>query len=227
MRLRALTSTLCALALMIAISACGGGGSSSDNGVASKSPQQIVTAATQAIDSVKSVHVSGSTTSGSTPVSLDLSLVSGQGGKGQMSIGGASFQIVATGQTVYIKAGASFWQRFANAQAARVLADKWLKAPASGQFAAFASLTNLTQLFNQLLSTHGTLQKGSTTTINGKKAIAVTDKTRGGTLYVATTGKPYPLKITKGGTSGGTVTFDQINQPITLSAPSGAIAIPH
>lgn len=221
-----MTSAACCLLVVLALVACGSSGGSSDNGVASKSPEQIVQAATQAIDGVNSVHVSGSTTSSNTPITLDLQLASGKGGAGSMSIGGASFQIVTTGQTVYIKAGAPFWQKFANKQAAALLSDKWLKAPASGQFRSFASLTDLKQLFDQLLSNHGTLTKGSTTTINGQKAIAVTDKTKGGTLYVATTGKPYPLKITKGGSDGGSITFDQINKPVTLTAPSGAISIP-
>jgi hypothetical protein len=208
------------------MTACGGSSSSSDNGVAAKSPADIVSAASQAIDGVTSVHVSGSDASGSSPIKLDLSLVAGKGGTGQLTINGSTFQIVDIGQTVYLKAGSDFWNQFGNASATKLLSGKWLKASATGRFASFAELTNLHTLFNQLLSKHGTLVKGSTTSLNGEKVIAVKDTTKSGTLYVATTGKPYPVEIAKSGSGGGQITFDRINQNVSLSAPSGAITIP-
>jgi hypothetical protein len=223
--LRTATAGVCAAALAAALAACGAGGSS-DNGVSSKSPEGIVTAASQAVKSAKSVHVSGSTTSSGSPIKLDLNLVSGQGGEGEMSIGGASFQIVEIGPTVYVKAGSAFWNQFGNAQAAQLLSGRWLKAPSSGKFSSFAELTNQTKLFQQLLSQHGTLSKGASSTVSGQKVIAVLDKSRGGTLYVATTGKPYPVAIAKGGSDGGRITFDRIDEKVSLKAPSGAIALP-
>ena len=51
------------------------------------------------------------------------------------------------------------------------------------------------------------------------------DTTKGGTLYVAATGKPFPLQITKEGKESGKVTFSRWDQPVTLTAPSGAIDI--
>jgi hypothetical protein len=182
-----------------------------------------VAAAQQAIDGVKSVHVSGGTTTGQVPVTLDLSLVAGKGGRGSMVINGGNLQIVAVGPSIYINASSTFWNKASGKKVAALLAGKWLKAPAVGQFATFASLTDLTKLFNQLLTQHGTLSKGAATTVDGQKAIAITDKTKGGTLYVATTGKPYPIEIAKGASK---ITFDQIDQPVSITAPSGAISIP-
>jgi hypothetical protein len=74
-----------------------------------------------------------------------------------------------------------------------------------------------------LLLSHGTLSKGATTTVEGQQAVALTDKTQGGTLYVATTGKPYPVEIKHGGSSGGKIVFDRFNQPVTLTPPANAI----
>jgi hypothetical protein len=220
---RTLTISLSGLALVL--SACGGGGSK-DNGVSSQSANDIVNSSLQAIKDAKSVHVSGSTTSGSAPIKLDLQLVAGKGGTGSMTVNGSSFQIVAIGQSVYIKADASFWKQFGNEQTAQLLTGHWLKATATGQFASFAQLTNLNSLFTQLLSQHGTLAKGSATTVNGQKVIAINDKTKGGTLYVATTGKPYPIEVAKGGSAGGKIDFDKVGASVTLTAPSGAISIP-
>jgi hypothetical protein len=222
---------LLALLAALVLGACGSssssssGGSSSDNGVASKSPAEIVSAAQSAVAGVNSVHVSGSVTSSGSPISLDLNLVNGKGGRGSMSVNGLSFQIVALTQEIYINAPSSFWKHFGGNAAAQLLSGKWLKAPANGQFASFASLTNLNQLFSKLLSSHGTLSNGGTTTVNGQKVVAVKDSSQGGTLYVAATGKPYPVRVIKSGSDGGRVDFDKFNQSVSLSPPANAIDI--
>ena len=51
----------------------------------------------------------------------------------------------------------------------------------------------------------------------------VTDASHGGTLDVATTGKPYPIQIRKSGKGGGKISFDRWNAPVTLAAPKNAI----
>lgn len=202
---------------------CGCGSGTTGNGVASKSPDAIVAAASEAVRGVKTVHVAGSTASGGTPVKLNLRVVSGKGGSGEISQNGLAFRIVAIDQSVYISGSDSFWRHFGGAAAVQLFHGKWLKAPATGELGAFASLTNVPQLFNKLLSNHGTLEKGETTTVDGQKAIAVNDTTEGGTLYVATIGKPYPLEVVKSGAEGGRLTFDQYNQPVSLAAPANSI----
>jgi hypothetical protein len=220
---RSLAAALCCVLLSVALAACGGG--SSDNGVSSKSPNDIASAASTAVSKVNSVHVAGAVANGNSRFTINLSLVNGKGGTGSMSQGGLSFKIISVGNEVYINGSPTFWRQFGGASAAQLLSGKWLKAPASGQFASLAALTNIRQLFNQLLSTHGTLSKGQATTVRGQKVIGVTDKTNGGTLYVATTGKPYPIRIAKTGSNGGRVDFDQFNQPVTLTPPANAIDV--
>lgn len=213
------------LALGITLSACGGGSSQSDNGIASKSTTQIVNAASQAIQGVNSVHVAGSTGGGASSVKFDLDLVNGRGGRGSISATGLNFQIIKVGNTVYITGSDNFWRHFGGDAAAQLFHGKWLKATATGKFASFAGLTNLRVLFFRLLSSHGTLSKGSTTTINGHKAIVVRDTSKGGTLYVACTGNPYPIEVSKGGSDGGKVDFSRFNKPVSLTAPADAIDI--
>jgi hypothetical protein len=223
--LRRLGPTVLSVLVAFALAACGSSGGSSSNGVASKSPDEIVSAATSAVKSVNSVHVSGTVLSNGQHVSLDLNLVNGKGGKGSMAQNGLGFQIVAIGSEVYINGSQAFWRTFGGAAAAQLLSGKWLKAPATGQLSSLATLTDVQKLFNQLLSSHGTLAKGKTTTIRGQPAIAVTDTTNGGTLYVATTGPAYPLQISKTGSSGGQISFDRFNQPVVLTPPAHSIDI--
>lgn len=204
------------------VAACGG---SSGNGVASKSANDIVTASSNASSRAKSVHVSGSITTSGVPLTLDLTLVNGQGGLGQISEGGLSFRLVDVGQTVYIQGSPAFWQHFGGASAARLINGRWLKAPDSGQFASIATLTNMQKLMGALLLRHGNLTKGGTSTVNGHDVVSVTDKSRGGTLYVATSGPPYPIQIKRTGGGGGQITFDRFNQPVTLTAPANAVSL--
>ncbi|HEV3284571.1 MAG TPA: hypothetical protein VG010_10225 [Solirubrobacteraceae bacterium] len=221
MRLRA--SLLAGLALFVgALAGCGGSGSKSI-GIASKSPAEIVAAAKAAADEAASVHIAGTVSEGS-PLSLDIQLLSGTGGRGRITQNGVSFELIALGRTVYIKGTPAFYRRIGGAAAAQLLQGKWLKAPATaGEFSSISSLTDLRKLIDTTLATHGSLAKGATTTIGGQQAIAVKDLTKGGVLYVASTGKPYPLEIAKAGPSGGRIIFDRWNQAVTISPPLNAI----
>ena len=223
---RAAAVLLTAGSLAGASTGCGSSSSSSSNGVASKSPEQIVTDTKAAAASAKSVHLAGSIVSRGTPITLDLDVLAGSGARGRLSENGLGFELIDTAGTVYIKGSAAFYRRVGGAAAATLLQGKWLKAPASSpEFASISTLTDLGTLIDTTLSGHGTLSKGATTTIKGTKVIGITDVQKGGTLYVATSGPPYPIEITKSGASGGTVTFDHWNEPLTIKAPAGAIDI--
>lgn len=175
--------------------------------------------------SAKTAHVAGSVPSSGSRITLDLNLVTGMGGRGSMTTKGLSFQVMSVGDEVYINGSIAFWQKFAGNVAAPLLWGKWIKAPARGQLATLAALTDLQKLFGQLLSSHGRLVKGSVTTVHGQPVITVKDTTSGGILYVASTGRPYPIEVVKNGSGGGQLTFDRFNQPVTLRPPSNAIDI--
>jgi hypothetical protein len=63
-------------------------------------------------------------------------------------------------------------------------------------------------------------------TYKGRQVVALRSPGDGSKLYVAATGKPYPVAIVgnKKGRSGA-VTFDDWNKPVSLSAPSDALDI--
>jgi hypothetical protein len=186
--------------------------------------REILSEAKAAADSASSVHVSGSIKSGTAPVTLDLNLASGKGARGEISENGASFKLILLGDTAYISGSPAFYRSLGGAAAAQLLDGKWLKTSArSGEFASFGALANMSQLIDTTLAAHGVLAKGATTTVNGQQAIAVSDATKSGTLYVATTGKPYPIQIAKGSGESGKIDFDNWNQPVTITAPANAV----
>jgi hypothetical protein len=209
----------------LAITGCSSSSSSSSgNGVSSKSPTEILAASKAAADSAGSVHVAGTLTNNGTRITLNLSLASGQGGRGQISQNGLSFKLIVVGDTIYIKGSPAFYSHFGGTAATRLFQGKWLKAPASGgELGSLAALTNFGQLIDQSLTSQGTLAKGATTTVAGAPAIELRDTSHDGSLFVASTGKPYPIEIVKHGSETGHITFTDWHQPVSLSAPSGAI----
>jgi hypothetical protein len=221
------TAPLLALALAAcALAGCGGSSSSSGNGVADKTPTEILAATKAATATATSVHVSGSIVSDKSPITLDMSLLAGKGGRGQLSENGLAFELIQIGGTVYIKGSSAFYKHIGGSAAAQLLEGKWLKAPSSdSNFASLSQLTDLRQLVDQTLANHGSLKKTGTTTVNGQKVVGVTDTSKGGTLYIATTGKPYPIEISKDGSGGGKITFNRWNGDVTVAAPKNAIDV--
>jgi hypothetical protein len=208
-----------------ALAGCGSS-SSSGNGVASKTPAQIVALAKSAAAGAATVHVAGSIVSEGKPISLDMELVAGKGGKGRLSLGELSIELIDVDRAVYINGSAAFYSHFVGAAAARLLQGKWLKASAaSGVLASLASLTELGKLIDSTLASHGALSPAGTTTVNGQSAVGVTDLAKSGTLYVATTGTAYPIELLKAGAEGGKIVFDRWNQPVSLAVPANAINI--
>ena len=225
---RRLTPLLASLLVPVALAVAGCGSSSSSsssgNGVSSKSATEILAASKAAADSASSVHVAGTLTSNGTPITLNLSLASGHGGRGQISEGNLSFNLIVIGDTIYIKGSPAFYSHFGGTAAAQLFQGKWLKAPVSGgELGSLAALTNFSQLLDQTLTGHGTLAKGATSTVAGQPVVELRDTSHNGSLFVATSGKPYPIQIVKHGSETGHITFTGWNQPVSLSAPSGAI----
>jgi hypothetical protein len=210
---------------ILGVSLGGCGGSSSGNSIASKTPTQILDAAKAAADGAASVHVAGTITAGA-PLSLDLKLLSGKGGHGTITQNGLSFELIALGGTVYIHGSPAFYRRIGGKAAAQLFQGKWLKAPAtSGDFASISSLTDMRKLLDTTLTSHGKLTKGPLTSMGGQKAIAIEDLSKGGLLYVAATGKPFPVELLKRGARGGRIVFDGWNRAVSIAPPSNAINI--
>lgn len=224
---RALAPALALAALLAGLLAgCGSSSAPAGNGIASKTPDEIVAAAKAAATTAATAHVSGSIVDEGKPISLNMELVAGKGGKGRLTLEGLTIRLIQVDGAVYLNGSAAFYEHVAGPAAAQLLQGKWLKAPATGkEFASLASLTDLGKLIGGTLSAHGQLVHAGTRTINGQPAVGVSDATKGGTLYVASTGTAYPIQIVKAGTNGGAITFDRWNQPVTLSAPANAVSI--
>lgn len=236
-RVRAARERACAplallLAAALAIDGCGSSSNTgpSANGVASKSPSEILAASSAAAQGASSVRVVDS--SGAGPASLSLNLqLAGDGGRTRVSLLGLAFEEIRVANTLYVKGDPAFYRRLGRVERlgapVRVPRGTWLKAPAnSGKLAQLAAFTKRSELPLLLRST-GSLAKGAASIINGQRAIELkeTAKLFTATLYIATTGKPYPIQLVKRGRESGQVTFSGWNQPVSLAAPAKTIEL--
>jgi hypothetical protein len=220
-------SVLAGFVLTVLLGGCGG---PSGNDVASKSPMAILAASKAAAASATSVHVVSETSQGPLSFTADLELASG-GGRGRVSVIGLAFEVIRIGETAYLKGSTAFY-RHLDAVTADVAAKAphgtWLKAPVSSpQLARLAAFTDLNGELDRLLGSAGTFTKGITTTVDGQSVIELKEASRlfSGSLFIATTGKPYPIQLIKRGKEKGQTTFSDWNRPVSLSAPANAIAI--
>lgn len=216
---------LLAASLLLAVALASGCGSS-DNGVASKSAEEILAASKAAAEGASSVHVVSHSAQGVLTFAADLEL-GRDGGRAHVKLFGADFDLIRTADTIYAKGNPRFYALLLGTKA-HVPAGTWLKAPSSNtRFAQLAQFTQLRGQLNRLLSTPGSVARGASTTIAGQKAIPLKERTKVyvGALYVATTGKPYPVALVKsGGRERGRTTFSGWDRPVSLSAPSPTVA---
>jgi len=209
------------LGLTVALLA-GCGSSSSGNEIASKTAEQIVAMSRTAAEGAATVHVSGSVAGAGGPLSLDLQLVAGKGGQGYIAVDGLDFKLIQIGHFAYIKGNPALYRKL-GAPLVGELRGGWLKVKTKGALAAFAGLTNLDSLVDMTLTSHGTLARKGTSTLDGHEVVAIDDLAMGGTLYVAAQGSPYPIEVRTPG--GGTIRFDHWNQPVTLTAPTDVVNV--
>lgn len=216
---------LMAIGLVTPASAAG-----SSNGVANKSANQIVTAATSAVNGAKSFTYGGTTRSNGVSTGLKVSLSSAGDGQGTLTSSGQPVKLIKIGDTLYVSSTAAFWTKNLGAAAGQTLGTQWVAASSTdSNYAGIANLFQAQQITGQFLSTaKTTYAKGKTSTVNGQAVIALVSKSGGtvNTIYVATTGKPYVVKITSPGGNGGTLNFTNYNKPVNPTAPPNPISVP-
>ncbi len=210
---RARAGALLALAatLTIALAGCGSSSNSgpSANGVAAKSPSEILATSTAAAQAANSVRVADSAGAGPAALTLNLQLT-GDGGRARVSLLGLAFEEIRIANTLYVKGSPAFYSRLARDEHLRPCACRgtWLKAPANGRLAQLAAFTRRSELALILRAT-GTLSEGAASTVDGQKVIELKEAAKlfTGSLFIASTGQPYPIEIVKRGKESGQITF--------------------
>jgi hypothetical protein len=213
------------LAVVLVALALGGCGGSAGNGIASKTPAEILAAGRAAATSATSVHVVSKASEGRLAVTVNAQLAS-DGGWAQLSLLGNAYEVIRIGRTVYLKASPIVYRRLGITT--KPPKGAWLSGPVSGPLGGLAAFTDLSGELNRILpARNDVLAKGASTTLGGQHALELnaTGKLFKGVLYVATTGEPYPIELVKHGRETGQSTFSGWNEPATLNPPANTIEL--
>ncbi|GAA3789855.1 hypothetical protein [Streptomyces chiangmaiensis] len=154
---------------------------------------------------------------------------------GTLSMAGqGKADLIKSGDTVYMK----YDEAFLRAQGkddpkadtdavVTMLAGKWTKMSAKGKDAKdIAGFCDLDTVLADVRNVNSDATRDRTTTVNGTSAIVLQEKEGKDryTLYVATEGKPYLLKVTSTSKKDpGTVAFTDYDKPVPAAAPKGDV----
>jgi hypothetical protein len=192
------------------------------NGVAALEPDAIVEKAKAALTEAKSFRVNGNVREDNQSFGVDFK-IRGADLIGAMTIGKAKVEVLRVGKQQFIRPNQAFWKMSAgSAKQAEtimtVLNGRWVKVSAKDK--DFTELFSVTDV-DKLLDPDGRVVKGEIQTVDGKQAIALKDSgSEPGTLFVATEGKPYPLRIDGPTPADGGIRFSDFGATFTdLTAP--------
>jgi hypothetical protein len=190
------------------------------NGIESLAADAILAKAIAAVKAAGSFRMKGSIADGGEKMTLDFK-VKGENLSGTITMGGGTMKLLKIGKKVFIQGDADFWTMFGGDQGktmATRLKGKWVKASAdSNEFAQFASFAEFADP-EKLLKPEGTVTKGDVKTVNGGRAIGLSDKDNG-TFYIAAEGEPLPVRLEAPDGSGAMdfsdfgTNFDEIKEP--------------
>ncbi|MEV0221223.1 hypothetical protein [Streptomyces sp. NPDC050704] len=198
---------------------------------------EIADRAVKATSNASSLRMKGDIQEDGSRISLDMKLDKKGECAGTMSENGqGKADLLKTGDTLYMKYDEKFLRAQGKAEGdseadtdgvVEVLAGKWTKMAATGadakELAGFCDLDSVVSEFQEG-STAAT--RGRTTTVDGTPAIVLREKDGKDvyTLYVATEGKPYLLKVVSDSAKDpGTVTFSDFDKPVPTEAPRGKV----
>ncbi|MFD3451892.1 hypothetical protein ACFWVC_06885 [Streptomyces sp. NPDC058691] len=214
-RSAALTSLVYALLALTLATGCAGDPDAGTNGVGKLPPTTIEERARTAAEAADTVRLSGTVVSKGRTYTLDMRL-RGNGGFGEVSTDGSTFELLRVGKDLYLKAGAGFYGDDVGAK----LKDKYVKVPTGDPaYHQFSGFTDKEVLLDGFFVLHGDLAVGDHRKIGGVRTIAVTaDGGSNGTIDVSLEGTPYPLRYERAG-GAGTLTMADWGKDFTLRAP--------
>jgi hypothetical protein len=216
------------LALAGAVALLAGCGSDSERtipaattpAVSTLTAPQIVTEAQRALSEAKSVRVTGQYKEKGKPVTLDVRLVAGKKATGSVLANGSKVELRRIGDKLYVKGDDKFLAALGpKAQATK---GKWLVGPVAQADPGLANLTDLDQFAATLTPGKTGLTKETVRQLAGKPAISVRSST-GARLWVADSGKPYPLRLERTGTAVGFIDYGEYDRTVDVTAPSPTV----
>ncbi|MFJ9681141.1 hypothetical protein ACIRP2_24270 [Streptomyces sp. NPDC101194] len=235
MRLLARTTvnTLCALTLL-GLAACGTDASPAEatGPFADMSGPEVANKALKTTKKAKSMKIAVDMKTADGPISAHFAMSTSGACTGTMSMGPAgSMEIRKTGDTLYTKFDEAMLREQSKGEPAAdvdaavdLLAGHWMKSKASdADNKDMLEFCDLGALLKDFETNDNAARKSGETTIDGRRALRLTEKDSEGTytMLVATEGAPYVLKVdSKGGKEPMTMRLSDFDEPVVVKEPA-------
>ncbi len=219
-------SVICATAA-VGVAGCSDDGSS-DQPFKGQSADQVAAKAVTATRDSASLRMAGKVSADGQPLTVDVHVDDQKNCKGRMSMEQGTADVIHAGRTTYIRGDKDFWANAAKGSGdgqkqAQALSGRWVKVPVGdARTTGLCDKQGFLADMDSDKSERKGMTKGDVTTVDGRKALPLKKK-KGGetiTMYVATEGKPYILKLDQsGGENPGTMVFSDYEKPVKAEAP--------
>ena len=218
-RRKSLASVALGVVAGLLVSACG------SNGEAAKSPQQILRDTASALTAVKSYEIQGKVPTGTGLGTFTFKVAGANLGEGSFTLGSLSFQLEEIRGTDYIRSS-SLWAGVGGGALQGLLANRWVSVPANNPLAqqltnGVAALTSAKQTAASFTKADTKATRGHTSTFDGQGVVAVTNGTS--TIFVATSGQPWPIRVTASG--GSYLNLSNFNASFGVTAPKPSVSL--
>ncbi len=186
------------------------------NGIDEMAPADVLEQSLAAMRATGSYRVSGTTVSGNT---IDIAFKDGVGSVG--TVGAENpVQLVATPGAVYVTGDESLGE-VVGADVGTTLAGKWLliSPEAASSFAIFSDGSTFAAA---VLGADDPEGLTAVREVDGQPAVGLMFPETGGTLWVAATGEPLPLRLEEKGASAGAgvIAFSDYGTEVAVTPPA-------
>lgn len=223
-RKRAIAGAVITAGIVAGTAACGGSGSPG-NPLSGIDPNQITMNAFQNLKNAESVHVTGPESSNGQSYNLNATLGKSNCKGTFATTSKGSYSILKVNGSTYFSADDTFWKLAHAAGSSLTLLDgKYLKVgPDSATLNALGVLCHPSQLASSFTGQVSGMVERGFTTINGQKALHITDTADPDGVYVSDTASPEVLRLDAG--NNANLYFTDYNAPLNLTAPPASLTL--
>jgi hypothetical protein len=200
-----------------------------DNGVSALPATVILEKAKQALKDAESFHYAGKIAADgqelTSDITFDFAIAKGKGAKGILGFGGP-LQVIAIPSTMYFQGDEAYYKNVVGIANPAPLKGKWVQADPKVPDLMIPDFVTTDAVVENILTPEPgqALTKVGPKLVGGTQAVGLSSKD--GTLWIATTGAPYPLQVVATGGSKGSVTFDHFNSTVDITPPATADIVP-
>ncbi len=219
-------AALC-VAVAAGTAACGGSGGGPLSGM---DANQITMKAFADLKVASSVHVKGPTNENGLQYNLDVTLGATNCQGSFASSAKGTFNVLKVNGSTYFSADPTFWKvagtggTLGAAKTADTFTGKYLKVgPDSKTLAALGVLCHPTQLAGPFSGQVSGMVERGYTTINGQKALHITDSADTDGIYVSVSSTPEVLRLDAG--SNAELSFTNYNAPLNFTPPPASLTL--